>query len=178
MRASSIFLAIVLYAHGSGVAAQMRDGNEDVEDTSKSWKEVEAQLPAYPKTEDLVKVEASRGPHQFFVDARSVTLGSDGVVRYTAVTKTGGGATNVSFEGMRCETREQKVYALGHADTTWARVRESKWQRIEHRELTPHRYVLYREYFCADRLRPTPPRRAIEALRRGSSLSSLRSNFD
>lgn len=178
MWASSIVLSTVLCAMASVATAQTREWDEELEDTSKSWKEVEAQIPAFPRNEDLVKVEAGRGPHQFFVDARSVTLGSDGVVRYTAVTKTGGGATNVSFEGMRCETREQKVYAIGHADRTWARARESKWQRIELRELTPHRYVLYREYFCADRTRPTTPRQAIEALKRGSSLSSVRNNLD
>jgi hypothetical protein len=177
MRVRAAILAVTCWQLAWGAAAQTRDWDEDFDDGKKSWKEIEAQIPAYPGPDDLVRVDAGRTLHQFYVDTKSVTLGTDGIVRYTAVTKAGGGATNVTFEGMRCETREQKVYALGHRDKTWARVRDPKWQRIEQRELTPHRYVLYREYFCTERTRPTPPRQAIDALRRGSSVAA-RTNFD
>ena len=97
-------------------------------------------------------------------------------MRYTTVIKTAGGATNVTFEGMRCETREGKLYALGRGDGSWVRARDPKWQRILLRDLTPHRYVLYREYFCPSPAMPTAPKIAIDALRRGVGLASSRAS--
>lgn len=149
----------------------------DYDEGRKSWKEIQAQLPAYPKAENLIAIDAgSATPHRFFIDAASVSIGEDGVVRYTAVTRTGGGATNVTFEGMRCETREGKLYAIGHSDGTWARPRDAQWQRIVLRDLKPYPFVLYREYFCPSPARPTPVRVALEALKRGVGLSTSRAS--
>lgn len=152
-------------------------GWEDEYDAGrKSWKEIQAQIPAYPRPENLVPLEAgSETPHRTFIDVASISVGSDGVVRYTTVLRTAGGATNVTFEGMRCETREGKLYAIGHGDGTWARARNPQWQRILLRDLRPHQYVLYREYFCPSPATPTQPRVAIDALRRGQGLATARS---
>lgn len=145
----------------------------DYDEEKKSWKEIQAQIPPFPKEQNLVLLEAgSETTHRFYVDVASVSVGADGVVRYTTVIKTAGGATNVTFEGMRCETREGKLYALGHRDGTWSRARNPRWQRIILRDLTPHHYVLYREYFCASPARPTPAKLAIDALRRGVGLGT------
>ena len=160
-------LAVVSHAH-----AQWRGWDADFDEETKSWKEIQAQIPPYPKPQNLILLEAgSATSHKFYVDAASVSVGEDGVVRYTTVIKAAGGATNVAFEGMRCETREGKLYAIGHADGTWVRARNPKWQRILLRDLKPHHYVLYREYFCPSPAVPTPPRLAIEALRRGVGLA-------
>lgn len=168
-------LAALGLAHAAGAAPWASTWEADFDEDTKSWKEIQAQIPAYPKEQNLVRVEAgSETSHRFYVDAASVSVGEDGVVRYTTVVKTSGGATNVSFEGMRCETREQKLYALGHADGTWVRARDPKWQRILLRDLKPHHYMLYREYFCPSPARPTSPRQAIEAMRRGVGLAQSR----
>jgi hypothetical protein len=179
MQVDRVVCMIVFAAISLSVRAQWREWDAEFDEEKKSWQEIQAQIPPYPKEENLVRVDAGRATsHQFYVDASSVTLGEDGVMRYTVVVRAGGGATNVSFEGMRCETREQKLYALGRADKTWVRARDPQWHRIELRELTPHRYVLYREYFCAERTRPTAPKRALEALRRGVGVAAARSNYD
>jgi len=169
-------LLLVLAGAAAATAAQSASTWEaDFDEDTKSWKEIEAQIPPYPREQNLILVEAgSETSHRFYVDAASVSVGKDGVVRYTTVVKTSGGATNVSFEGMRCETREQKLYALGHRDGTWARARDPKWQRIVLRDLQPHRYMLYREFFCASRTQPTPPKQALDALRRGVGLAQSR----
>ena len=104
---------------------------------------------------------------RFFVDASTLSVDNEGIVRYVLVARSSSGTENVSFEGMRCDTRERKVYALGHSDGSWARARDPKWQRIELRDLTPYYYVLYREYFCASRTRPATPKQAVEALKWG-----------
>ena len=155
----------------AAVAQPAGSWEADFDDDTKAWKEIQAQIPPYPKEQNLVLVEAGGAtPHRFYVDTASVSLGDDGVIRYTTIVKTAGGATNVSFEGMRCETREQKLYALGRSDGTWARARKPEWQRIVLRDLQPHRYTLYREFFCPIPARPTPAKQAVEALRRGVRL--------
>jgi hypothetical protein len=112
-------------------AAQGRAGESGEVEERGGWREIEAPLPPYPREHDLLPVDVgSATAHRFFVDARSVSLGADGVMRYTIVIRTEGGATNVAFEGMRCATRERKVYALGRNDGTWVPARDPGWQRI------------------------------------------------
>ena len=72
---------------------------------------------------------------------------------------------------MRCDTREQKLYALGRSDGSWVRARDPKWERIVLRDLKPHHYVLYRDFFCPSPARATPPKQALNALKRGVGLS-------
>jgi hypothetical protein len=171
MRAKRAFVGLVLCVSSITYAAQWGTWEHDFDEEKKNWKEIEAQIPAYPQTKNLVLLEAgSATSHKFYIDTASISLGEDGVVRYTTVVKTGGGATNVTFEGMRCETREQKLYALGRSDGTWVRARDPKWQRILLRDLTPHHWTLYREFFCPERSIPTPPKQAIQALKRGVGL--------
>jgi hypothetical protein len=172
MRLSVAVCLLAFAAWALPSAAQWREWDTDFDEDKKSWKEIEAQIPAYPRPENLVRVQTGAATsHEFYVDANSVSVGEDGVVRYTVVVKTGGGATNVTFEGMRCRTRERKLYAIGHADHTWVRAREPQWQRFTLRDLTPHHHTLYHDYFCSAPTRPTPPRRAIDALKRGTSLA-------
>ena len=152
--------------------AQWREWEAEFDDEKKGWKEIQAQIPAFPKPESLVRVPTGTATsHQFFVDTRSLTLGEDGVMRYTVVAKTAGGATNVTFEGIRCDTRERKLYAIGRSDGTWVRARDTQWQRVVLRDLTPHHHTLYHQFFCPERTQPTPVKIAIDALRRGRGLN-------
>jgi hypothetical protein len=149
-------------------AAPMPGFEAEFDDETKSWKEIQAQLPPPPKSENLARVKTgSATSHQFFVDTASISVGQDGVTRFTVVVKTAGGATNVTFEGMRCETRERKLYAIGHSDATWVRARDTKWQRVVLRDLTPHHHTLYHDFFCPNRVAPTPVKQAVIALKRG-----------
>ena len=173
MRLERLLLAAAILFAPPAFAAMATEWEMDFDENSKSWKEIQAQIPPYPKGDNLVLVEAgSETSHKFYVDPASVSVGTDGVVRYTTVIKTRGGATNVAFEGMRCETREGKLYALGRSDGTWVRARNPKWERIMLRDLKPHHWMHYREYFCPSPSRPTPPKVAVEALRRGVGLAT------
>ena len=170
-----LWLAALLVSPAAfgALATEWAGWEYDFDEEQKSWKEIQAQIPAFPKEQNLILLEAgSETAHRFYVDAASVSVGADGVVRYTTVIKTTGGARNVTFEGMRCETREGKLYALGRTDGTWSRARNPRWQRIVLRDLTPHHYVLYREYFCPSPARATAPKLAVEALRRGVGLAT------
>ncbi|MHB1245049.1 MAG: CNP1-like family protein [Sulfuriferula sp.] len=121
----------------------------DFDEQKKPWEELKTQLPAYPKDADLQEFYVSGivGNH-YFVDKTTLEPGKDGVMRYVLVIKTRGGATNVSFEGIRCANRERKIYAIGHADGTWSRARDSTWQPIAPGSLLSYHRALADEYLC------------------------------
>ncbi len=144
-----IFLAAATLV-AAGAQAQWRDWDSDFDEDKKPWKEIEAKIPPYPKDTDLVQFDAGAAtPHRFFLDASSIVIGDDQVVRYTLVVKTAGGATNVTFEGIRCQARELKVYALGHPKESWARARNPQWRYIQYREVNRHHGALFADYLCA-----------------------------
>src|SRR5689334_1971589 len=65
--------------------------------SGKYWAELQTQLPAYPKMENLLLFDpgpASNNLH--YIDAPSIVVGADGIVRYTLVIKSPTGATNVT----------------------------------------------------------------------------------
>lgn len=165
--AAALVVLAACIAFGSPARAQWRDWAQDFDEDKKPWKEIEAKIPPYPTSESLLPFEASAAsPHRFFLDAKSLSIGEDGVVRYTLVVKTAGGATNVSFEGMRCDTREQKYYAVGRADGTWARARKPEWRRvIQYQDTHLHHSVLIQDFLCEGVSRKSPARSEKDVLR-------------
>ena len=160
-RKSCLVAAVVLAVLVAPARAQ------DLDVDKKQWREIEAALPAYPKAENLVPF--SGGPastHQFLVDAPSLSVGADGVVRYTLVIKTGGGAMNVTHEGIRCDERQQKTYAIGQPGGSWTRARDPQWRYIEYRTFNNHYRVLHNEYLCAGSDPVKTPKEIVQLLRR------------
>jgi hypothetical protein len=86
------------------------------------------------------------------------------VVRYTLVVMAAGGATNVSYEGIRCELRQQKYYAVGRADGKWVRARNPQWRRIEQQDVNRHHNVLYSDYLCSGKQPVTSVREVLQRL--------------
>lgn len=117
----------------------------------KAWKEEESEPPAFPKQENLVEIYVGAvATNKYFIDASTLAVGSDEVVRYVLVVKTSGGATNVSFEGMRCRNSAWKHYATGGSDGTWTKSRAARieWRPIENKLVNRHHAALSRELFC------------------------------
>ena len=156
-------------------------------DSDKSWAELQVQLPAYPKAENLLPFDAGPASNNLhYIDAPSIVVGEDGIVRYTLVIKSPEGAVNVSYEGMRCATdgvresarlkililkfqiSEKRLYAIGRDDRTWARARESKWEELE--DIAQHyaQRALSRYFFCPANAIVRNEEEAIQALKRGS----------
>jgi len=116
-------------------------------------------LPPYPSRGELL--EFSLGPtseFRFFIDASSLSV-ADGIVRYTLVTRSAQGTQNVSHEGMRCETGEVRIYAVGR-DGGWSG-KPGEW-----RSQRPWHRTLYREYFCPFRQPIRSRDEGLDALRR------------
>lgn len=132
------------------------------------WAELQQQLPAYPAEENLIPLDVGAAtPHHFFIDGKSVSVGKDGIARYTMVIRSSGGANNISFEGIRCQTREQKYYAIGRSDRTWARARNPQWRHIEVKQVNAQHMTLYREYLCRGKIMVESAEQIVQALRRG-----------
>lgn len=134
----------------------------------KTWSEMEVQLPAYPAKSDLVAFKVGSVAETLFqIDSRSLSVGTDDVIRYTLVVTSSEGAQNVSYEGMRCLTGEKRLYAFGHADSTWSKARNDKWTRITGSFNNPH-VELFVNYFC-DASAPSTrtAEDALRSLRRG-----------
>jgi hypothetical protein len=106
-------------------------------------------LPPYPKPENLVEYDI--GPtawNRAYVDASAISVGSDQIVRYVLVIKTPGGATNVSFEGIRCSEWERLAYAYGQSDGTWVRSRQPEWRHIPKSDNLGYYRELAKNLFC------------------------------
>ncbi len=151
-------------------------GQFDIEfEADKPWVELSAQLPPYPKAENLVEFNVSSATrHKHFVDTASISVGEDKVVRYAVVIEAAGGAKNVSFEGMRCETGERRLYAYGHPDGTWSKARNSNWEDIKFRSLLSYHKALYEYFFCPDGINVPDAKEAVRNLRQGGSEDAFR----
>ena len=131
------------------------------------WQEAAVTLPAFPTDENLVEFPVgSMSKNRFSIDKSSLTIGADGVVRFVLVVKAPGGGTNVTFEGIHCQERRFKVYAIGHDDHTWSKLRSSEWILIENKPLNRHHAVLNRDVFCPSGAPIGSVQEGLNALRR------------
>jgi hypothetical protein len=135
----------------------------------KVWVEGATELPPYPKTENLIPFPVSSVTrNRYFIDAASINVSQDEVVRYAVVIETAGGAKNVSFEGMRCDTAERRIYAYGHPDGTWSKAGSEMWDPINFSSGFSYQKALYEDHFCVDHMRIKNSAEAIANLRRSA----------
>lgn len=141
---------------------------EYVEEEKAAWAETEVPLPPPPVAASLQPIYVSAvASNQYLIDSSSLSVGSDGVVRYVLVVRTAGGAQNVSFEGIRCEEDVWKMYATGAADGQWKKARISEWRPIENKPVNRYHMVLSRDLFCPDGLPIANADEGRRALRMG-----------
>lgn len=125
-------------------------------------------LPPYPADQNLLPFSVDApSPFQFFVDSKSISVDKDGVVRYTLVARSASGALNVSYEGIRCEPLERKLYAFGRSDKTWAPARSAEWAPIPSRRnyAANQQAALADDFFCRAQGRVHNAEEAIAALK-------------
>lgn len=117
-----------------------------------TWAEGETEFPAYPGPENLVEFYVSAvTPNRFFIDASTLSVGADDVVRYALVVRTSGGAENTSFEGIHCKEGKWRLYATGrkeNKESKWARAHLGEWRPIENKSVNRHHAALSRDLFC------------------------------
>jgi hypothetical protein len=164
--------AVLMCAVTTTAVAQSARFEEEFDDADKPWQEIAVQLPLAPLPENLVSLpQDSSASQSFAIDSKSMSLGSDGVIRYTLVGTSNAGARNVSYEGIRCATHERKLYAFGQPDGSWSRSRRDQWERIVSSGTNRQHAVLAREFFCQELTIAGTPEQMLERLRRNRPLS-------
>lgn len=135
----------------------------------------EVPLPTFPQPDKLIPfVVSAMTDNKFMIDSESLSIGSDGIFRYTLVIVSPSGAQNVSYEAMDCSTAERRIYALGRADKTWSKARSDQWVKIVDNSLNRHHAELYTDYFCPIGISIRNADEVREALRRGGHPSMMR----
>ena len=151
MRLESLALALLLAA--GAAHAQLADTNPD-------WRESEAPAPPALRTTGLIPLEIPGSQLRFGVDPASVSLGSDGVVRYVVVASSASGAVNGIYEGIRCNTAEYKVYGR-NTGGGWS-TSGTDWRALHDQPRSRHSLLVARTGACIGR---GPNRSAAQIVR-------------
>ncbi len=81
------------------------------------------------------------------VDTKHLSVGKDEVVRYTLVARSNSGASNVSFEGIRCTLNgDYKIYGYGTGNRLKPAA-EMDWRRVGKSGPESYRDDLWRYHF-------------------------------
>lgn len=114
------------------------------------WKEDKSALPALPREEDLVPIDAPNGApgYSYAVDRATLEEGDDGVMRYTVMVKSGSGAVNVFREGIRCLTGEVRTYAYAGGGNDAFRPLGGDWGPLSARGTRGYQDYLYEAIMC------------------------------
>jgi hypothetical protein len=89
------WLALVILAVPLAAGAQARGSEEG--GGAPAWSEMKSLPPAFPKPENYLPLQVkTTTSFSFAVDAKSVSVDKDGVVRYSLIAKSTEGVLNVS----------------------------------------------------------------------------------
>jgi hypothetical protein len=170
-RSSGASIAVILLLVAAAAQSQSRF-EEDFDDKDKPWQEVAIQLPPAPQAENLLPFYVSATTsYSFAIDSNSLTIGPDGVIRYTLLAISDAGVKNVSYEGIRCESYERKLYAFGQPDGTWSRSRRDQWERISTYATNRQQAALAKDYFCLEKTVAGKVDEMIERIRYNRTLA-------
>ena len=116
----------------------------------EDWKEIDAPPAPAWRQEGLIPIEMPiRTNLSFGLDPRTVSIGSDFVVRYVIVASSSSGSVNAMYEGLRCDTREVKTYARASAPGEWRPVAEPQWRTLDiTQSANRHSLALARQGVC------------------------------
>jgi hypothetical protein len=93
--------------------------------------------PSMPATLPVVSaqslVEIPMGPesrNRCEIDADTLAIDEERLVRYALVITSPSGVRNVSYEALRCDRRERRILALGRPDGSWSVLPDSPWRDL------------------------------------------------
>lgn len=142
MRISAFF---VLVLTASQVFAQIADLDPD-------WKEQDVAPPAVFRTDRLIPIEMPRYVSvKVGIDPETLTISSDGIVRYVVVASSPSGNQNAAFEGIWCRTGDVKIYARYGSDGKWNVVRNAEWKPLSGNQPSMHALAMARQGVCNGR---------------------------
>ena len=155
----SLLAALSIASNAQYRTADPADENDP--DAPRFWEETEVKIPTAPPSKDLKPFYVS-GTTQlnFALDATSIAFGKDEVIRYVVVITTPSGAQQVSYEGIRCEKYEWRLYATMQKDGGWHKSASSRWQLIRNTGHNSYHAALVRDAFCDNGI----PRRSAKEI--------------
>lgn len=152
-----ITCAVVLWAFAA--AAQLADVDPD-------WKEADAPPPPAFDLTRLVPFDVGPGSQLTFgVDPATISIGSDGIVRYVVVARSRSGTVNAMYEGLRCTTGEIRTYARHNPDSGWSRVDSALWKSLWDNQPSRHSLMFARQGGCNGRAAPRNAQEIVRDLR-------------
>lgn len=159
-------VVVALFALGGG--STQAAGLLGIAEDDPNWQEQDVSFPDVPKDAGWVAFDPGAATaHRYYVDLPSLTVGADGVVRYVLLVQSQGGARNVRFEGMRCSTKEWRLYATLRRDGAWVKSRNESWDRLRDGVSDQHRVSLFADFFCPGGVIVRDVFEARDALRKG-----------
>jgi hypothetical protein len=130
-------------------------------DAPRFWEEAEVKIPTAPPSKDLKPFYVSATSQlKFALDAPSIVFGKDEVIRYVVVITSSSGAQQVTYEGIRCEKYEWRLYATMQSDGKWSKSPNSRWQVIKNTSYNSYHAALVRDAFCENAI----PRRSAKEI--------------
>ena len=125
-----VLIAGLLALGAGGVAAQFAPDPERVAELA-DWREGEVPPPPAFSTRGLIDIDMPAGTSvKMGVDPKTIKMDQDkGVVRYVVVAR-GPSAVNASYEGIRCNTGEYRIYARQTQGNPWSPSSESDWKPL------------------------------------------------
>ncbi|SDV49563.1 CNP1-like family protein [Chitinasiproducens palmae] len=129
-------------------------------------------LPPLPREEDLLPFTVSNlSRFKYSLDARSLTVGKDGVIRYVVVIETPAGARNVRYEGIHCAGSEWRLYSgANEAGTAWDGA-STPWLQIEPSNLNAYHAALSTAFFCDNRMPADNAQQIVRNVRYNRTIS-------
>lgn len=125
-------------------------------------------LPATSAPDNWLKFSVRRfTEHTAAIDPASISIGGDGITRYSLVIRSSKGVDNVTFEGIRCSTKEWKMYATGRPNGAWSRVPSPVWRPLGQTGLNSVRQTLFDEFVCErDGATPQTPQAVVTRIKK------------
>jgi len=165
-RSLIVILATLVLNTGVAHAQYGPDDEAETLEAMRPKADKEADLPPFPKPQDLLIVDTGPTAKQnFAIDTKSLTVSPDHIIRYTVVATSPSGAQNISYEGIDCTTRTLKHYAFGTNDGKWVRARNDKWERVSSLSQNQLPFTLHTQYFCQAGLSVGTSKHIVERIR-------------
>jgi hypothetical protein len=174
LKPAALLALIALTSHALAAHAQWH-GAADLD-----WKEGEVPPPPAFSTERLVPFAVSvHSELRYGLVPDSLAVGADGVVRYVWAARSPSGAVNVSYEGVRCRTREMKAYArwtpqqmpvaaaFTSADGQWRALPQAEWLSLRDHAMARPAWALAQTALCDGTTVNGNPARMLRDLRLG-----------
>lgn len=140
------------------------------------WKELDVKPPASFSIDKLVPIEMPRYLSvKLGVDPDSLTVSSDGIVRYVVVALSASGNVNAAYEGIWCRAGEVKTYARAGNDRVWDAVPDPQWKKLSDSQPSMHALAIARQGACDGRSATgQSPQEILRKLKQSASAGSQR----